>query len=57
MRRPMKDVLRQQLEVVPEDVRTRILLPTNLASFGESDESIRHLQTAAALGPNDGNTL
>jgi tetratricopeptide (TPR) repeat protein len=38
-------------------VRARILLATNLASFGESDESIRHLQTAVALRPNDGNTL
>jgi serine/threonine protein kinase/Flp pilus assembly protein TadD len=57
MRRRMNVVLRQQLEVVPEDVRARILLATNLASFGESDESIRHLQTAVALRPNDGNTL
>ena len=57
MRRRMNEVLRQQLEVVPEDVRARILLATNLASFGEADESIRHLQTAVALRPNDGNTL
>jgi serine/threonine protein kinase/Flp pilus assembly protein TadD len=57
MRRRMNIVLRQQLEVVPEDVRARILLATNLASFGEADESIRHLQTAVALRPNDGNTL
>ncbi len=57
MRKRMNGVLRQQLEVVPEDVRARILLATNLASFGEADESIRHLQTAVALRPNDGNTL
>jgi non-specific serine/threonine protein kinase len=57
LRERMNVVLRQQLEVVPEDVRARILLATNLASFGESDESIRHLQTAVALRPNDGNTL
>jgi non-specific serine/threonine protein kinase len=57
MRRRMNEVLRQQLEVVPEDVRARILLATNLASFGEAEESIRHLQTAVALRPNDGNTL
>ena len=51
-------VLRQQLELVPEDVRARILLATNLAHFGqEADESIRHLQTAVALRPNDSNTL
>jgi serine/threonine protein kinase/cytochrome c-type biogenesis protein CcmH/NrfG len=51
------DVLRQQLELVPEDVRARILLASNLAYFGEHEEAIRHLQTAVALRPNDGNTL
>jgi Flp pilus assembly protein TadD len=50
-------VLRQQLELVPEDVRARILLASNLAQSGESEESARHLQTAVALRPNDGNTL
>ncbi|MHB8500642.1 MAG: protein kinase domain-containing protein [Candidatus Acidiferrales bacterium] len=57
LRARMNVVLRQQLELVPEDVRARILLATNLASFGEAEESIRHLQTAVALRPNDGNTL
>ncbi len=51
-------VLRQQLELVPEDVRARILLATNLAYSGaDADESVRHLQTAVALRPNDPNTL
>lgn len=51
-------VLRQQLELVPEDVRARILLATQLASFKEhGDEAIRHLQTAVALRPNDPSTL
>ena len=50
--------LRQQLELVPEDVRARILLATRLASFKEhEDETIRHLQTAVALRPGDPNTL
>jgi len=53
----MNVVLRAQLELVPEDVRARILLATNLAYGGEAEESIRHLQTAVALRPNDGNTL
>src|SRR5580765_1117348 len=56
-RERMTAVLRQQLETVPEDVRARILLATNLANGGEAEESIRHLQTAVALRPNDGNTL
>jgi serine/threonine protein kinase/Flp pilus assembly protein TadD len=54
----MIKVLRQQLELVPEDVRARILLASNLARFQEdADESIRHLQTAVALRPGDPNTL
>jgi serine/threonine protein kinase/Tfp pilus assembly protein PilF len=57
MRHRMCEVLRQQLELVPEDVRARILLSTHLASFGEVEEAVRHLQTAVALRPNDGNTL
>jgi serine/threonine protein kinase/Flp pilus assembly protein TadD len=55
--RKMK-VLRQQLEIVPEDVRARILLATTLAHFGqEAEECIRHLRTAVALRPGDPNTL
>lgn len=58
MRMRMTKVLRQQLEVVPEDVRARILLATNLASYAdEAEEAIRHLQTAVALRPGDANTL
>ena len=53
----MTGVLRQQLELVPEDVRARILLASNLAFAGEAEESIRQLQTAVALRPNDGNIL
>jgi len=56
-RQRMIGVLRQQLEMVPEDVRARILLSTNLAYSGDEAECIRHLQTAVALRPNDGNTL
>jgi len=58
VRNRMAKVLRQQLELVPEDVRARILLATTLASFRhDEDESIRHLQTAVALRPGDPNTL
>src|SRR5271155_3150651 len=42
-RERMTRVLRQQLEVVPEDVRARILLSSNLAWTGEADEAVRHL--------------
>jgi serine/threonine protein kinase/cytochrome c-type biogenesis protein CcmH/NrfG len=58
VRARMAKVLRQQLEIVPEDVRARILLATNIANTGQDpEEAIRHLQTAVALRPNDGNTL
>ncbi|MGA8232470.1 MAG: protein kinase, partial [Candidatus Acidiferrales bacterium] len=58
VREHMGKVLRQQLELVPEDVRARILLATNLAySKQDADECIRHLQTAVALRPGDPNTL
>jgi serine/threonine protein kinase/Flp pilus assembly protein TadD len=52
------EVLRKQLELVPEDVRARILLATNLASLHEDEgEIMRHLQTAVALRPGDPGTL
>jgi serine/threonine protein kinase/Flp pilus assembly protein TadD len=51
------NVLRRQLELVPEDVRARILLSARLARNGEEHESIRHLQTAIALRPGDSNVL
>ncbi len=58
LRERMIKVLRQQLEMVPEDVRARILLAGNLAYFQQdADESIRHLQTAVALRPGDPSTL
>jgi serine/threonine protein kinase/Flp pilus assembly protein TadD len=58
VRERMCKVLRQQLELAPEDVRARILLASNLASYEQdAAESIRHLQTAVALRPGDANTL
>ncbi len=58
LRERLIKVLRQQLELVPEDVRARVLLATNLAyNTEDADESIRHLQTAVALRPGDANTL
>jgi len=53
----MLPVLRKQLEQVPEDVRARILLAASLAGTSEVDESVRHLQMAVALRPNDTNVL
>jgi serine/threonine protein kinase/cytochrome c-type biogenesis protein CcmH/NrfG len=58
LRERVVKVLRQQLELVPEDVRARILLATYLAyTQKDEEESIRHLQTAIALRPGDPNTI
>jgi serine/threonine protein kinase/Flp pilus assembly protein TadD len=58
VRARMAKVLRQQLEIVPEDVRARVLLASNIANTGQDpEEAIRHLQTAIALRPGDPNTL
>jgi serine/threonine protein kinase/Tfp pilus assembly protein PilF len=56
LRAKLNKVLLHQLETVPEDVRARILLAGSLART-DGEESVRHLQTAVALRPNDGNTL
>src|SRR6266852_3547515 len=56
LRERLTKVLRQQLELVPDDVRARILLANQLANHEQdADESIRHLQTAVALRPGDPN--
>jgi non-specific serine/threonine protein kinase len=51
------NVLEQQLERVPEDVRARILLATTHATFGEESAATRELQIALALRPRDSNIL
>ena len=53
----MMRVLEQQLELVPEDVRARILLANIYASIGKTDDSVRQLQTAVTLRPNEPNVL
>jgi Flp pilus assembly protein TadD len=57
LREKLTTVLQQQLERVPEDVRARILLGGMLALLGNEEESVRHLQTAVALRPNEASIL
>ena len=57
MRQRFVRVLEQQLELVPEDVRARILLAANHAAFANEAAAIRELQIAVALRPNDSNIL
>ena len=49
--------LERQLELVPDDVRARILLAVQYASIGRSDDAVAQLQRAVHLRPDDGNTL
>jgi Flp pilus assembly protein TadD len=53
----MMRVLQHQLELVPEDVRARVLLSSHHAVFGDEAASMRELQIATALRPNDSNIL
>jgi len=49
--------LEQQLVLVPEDVRARVLLASNLAWLGRTEEATQALQIAVALRPNDANIV
>jgi serine/threonine protein kinase/Tfp pilus assembly protein PilF len=50
-------VLEQHLDLVPEDVRARILLATSYAYLGKHSSSREHLEKAVAMRPNDPNVL
>lgn len=49
--------LERQLELVPEDVRARILLAVRHAAAGKEAEAIRELEIAVTLRPKDTNIL
>jgi serine/threonine protein kinase/tetratricopeptide (TPR) repeat protein len=57
LRQRCLETLEQQLSLVPEDVRARILLASNLAWLGRNEEAAQALQIAIALRPNDANIL
>jgi len=50
-------ILERQLEIVPEDVRARILLAADYANIDRADDAVRHLEMAVALRPDDSNVL
>jgi tetratricopeptide (TPR) repeat protein len=50
-------VLERQLEMVPEDVRARVLLAADYANIGRIDDAIRHAEMAVALRPSDSSVL
>ena len=57
LRKRRMHVLQQHLELVPEDVRARILLATTYASLRDESGAIEHLRIALALRPKDSNIL
>jgi serine/threonine protein kinase/cytochrome c-type biogenesis protein CcmH/NrfG len=57
LREQQVKVLKHHLELVPEDVRARILLASCYAFLREEAHAIAELKTAVALRPNDSNIL
>jgi serine/threonine protein kinase/Flp pilus assembly protein TadD len=49
--------LERQLELVPDDVRARILLAVEYAATERPADAVAQLERAVALRPDDGNTL
>jgi serine/threonine protein kinase/Tfp pilus assembly protein PilF len=52
-----REVLAEQLQRFPDDVRARILLACDLASLGHNDEAVQHIKIAVAMRPTDANIL
>jgi serine/threonine protein kinase/cytochrome c-type biogenesis protein CcmH/NrfG len=50
-------VLEQQVDMVPEDVRARILLASRYAQVGKNKDASQQVEMAVAMRPNDANTL
>ncbi|MFZ0336214.1 MAG: protein kinase [Candidatus Acidiferrales bacterium] len=57
LRRREMEVLESQLRQFPDDVRARVLLGADLATFGHADEAIRHVRISVAMRPTDSNVL
>jgi serine/threonine protein kinase/tetratricopeptide (TPR) repeat protein len=57
IRQQLVRALERQLELVPEDVRARILLAVQHATAGRNAEAVRELEMAVTLRPKDANIL
>ncbi len=57
VRERMVRTLNAQLELVPDDVRARILLANMYAALGDKESATRELGRAITLRPNDANVL
>jgi TolB-like protein/Flp pilus assembly protein TadD len=52
-----REVLSEQLQRFPDDVRARILLACDLAILGQQEEAVQHVKIAVAMRPMDANIL
>jgi serine/threonine protein kinase/tetratricopeptide (TPR) repeat protein len=57
LRNREREVLADQLQRFPDDVRARILLACDLAILGQNDEAVQHIKIAMAMRPTDANIL
>jgi tetratricopeptide (TPR) repeat protein len=57
LRNREREVLVEQLQRFPDDVRARILLACDLAILGQQDEAVQHIKIAMAMRPTDANIL
>jgi serine/threonine protein kinase/Flp pilus assembly protein TadD len=57
LRRRETEVLQDQLQHFPDDVRARILLAADLATLGDFEGASMHVKIAVAMRPTDANIL
>ena len=57
LRRREMEVLQEQLQRFPEDVRARILLAADLANLGDPEGASMQVKIAVAMRPSDPNIL
>jgi serine/threonine protein kinase/Flp pilus assembly protein TadD len=57
LRRREVEVLQDQLQHFPDDVRARVLLAADLANFGDADGAAMQVKIAVAMRPTDANVL
>jgi serine/threonine protein kinase/Flp pilus assembly protein TadD len=57
LRRREMEVLQDQLQHFPDDVRARILLAADLANLGDTDGAAMQVKIAVAMRPSDANVL
>jgi serine/threonine protein kinase/Tfp pilus assembly protein PilF len=57
LRRREMEVLQDQLQHFPDDVRARVLLAADLAYFGDADGAAMQVKIAMAMRPTDANVL